>query len=307
MERKNVTAVLIISIAAYLTLTLTCLAGFVSASDTTLEVEISVVGVQNLYGFDFTLTYNSAILDLVDRTPLLPWSPNLILRNVVNEAEGTYNLAAVALAPATPYDGTTKLAKITFLYTDTGDDGLSLTETALTDSYGYPIPYTIDGMQIQAIPVHDVAVIGIIGTPRGAYQGDPINVQVVVRNKGNFEETFEVTVYADADEVVIGDEYIVGTQQVSGLAAKTTQTLDFVWDTSDVAYGTYWLSALAPPVEGETLVADNFLKCGDHIGGIYAPLQVRQSANLSLNISVILLGVCLVAFGTFEVKRYWFP
>jgi hypothetical protein len=306
MERKN-HAVLVISIAAYLTLAFTCLTSFGSASSTTLEVEISIVDLQNLYGFDFTLRYNSAILDLVSRDPLLPWSPNLILRNVVNEAEGTYRLAAVALAPATPYDGTTKLAKITFMYTGTGDDTLSLAQTTLTDSYGYAIPHSVNGMSIQAIPVHDVAVIGIRGSPRGAFQGDPINVQVIVRNKGNFEETFEVTVYADMDEAVIGDEYVVGTQQVSGLAAKATQKLDLIWDTSNVAYGAYWLSAQATAVEGETSVADNLLKCGDHIGGIYAPPQVRQNANLWVNAISILLVLSLVAFGTFEVKRYWFP
>jgi hypothetical protein len=307
MERKNVNALLVISIAAFLTLMFTCLAGFSSAQSTTLEVEISVADVQNLYGFDFTLRYNSAILDVVDRTPLLPWSPSLILRNEVNEAEGTYRLAAVALAPATPYDGTTKLVTLTFLCTGTGDNALNLAQTALTDSYGYAIPHNVNEMVIQAIPTHDVAVIGIRGSPRGAYQGDPINVQVVVRNKGNFEETFEVTVYADKDEAVIGDEYIVGTKQVSGLAAKTTQTMDFVWDTSNVAYGAYWLSAQATAVEGETLIADNFLKCGDHIGGIYAPPQVRQNANLWINAVSILAVVSLVAFGTFEVKRYWFP
>jgi len=306
MEKKNATVVLVISIVAYLTLTFASV-GLSSASDTTLEVEITIVGVQNLYAFDFTLKYNSEILDLVSRETMPPWTPNLILRNIVNEAEGTYRLEASALAPATPFDGTAKLARITFLSTGDEDNALSLTETILSDSYGYEIPYTINGMQIQAIPVHNVAVIGIRGTPRGAYQGDPINVQVTVRNKGNFEETFEVTAYADEDEAVIGDEYIIGTQQVSGLAAKTTRILDLIWDTSNVAYGTYWLSAQAAVVEGETFVIDNLLKCGDHIGGIYAPPKVRQNSNLWLNVTSMLLVVSLAAVGTFGVKHYWFP
>jgi hypothetical protein len=306
MNRKTVNAALIISIAAYLTLAFTCLS-LGSALSTTLEVEITVADIQNLYGFDFTLSYNSAILDLVDRAPLLPWTPSMILRNVVDETEGTYRLAAVALAPASPYDGSTKLARITFLYTGTGDSALSLTQTTLTDSYGYAIPHSVNGISIQAIPVHDVAVIDIWGSPKGAYQGDPINVQVTVRNKGNFEETFEVTVYADLDDAVIGDEYIVGTQQVSDLAAKSTQTVDMIWDTSNVAYGGYWLSAQASVVEGETIVADNFLKCADHIGGIYAPPHVRQNANLWIGAASIILVGSLVAFAAFEVKRNWFP
>lgn len=308
MKRKNVVAILAISIAAYLTLTFTCLGGPVKASDTTLEVEISVTDVKDLWTFDFTLKYNPDILNLASRTPLLPWSPNAIIRNVVNETAGTYKLAATAATPAAKsFDGTTTLAKVTFSITGEGDRGLSLIYVLLSDSYGCAIPYAINGLQIQAVPVHDVAIISIKGTPRGAYQGDPINVQVTVRNKGYFEETFEVTVYADADEAVIGDEYIVGTQQVSGLAAKTTLILDFAWDTSEVAYGTYWLSAGATVVEGEINVVDNFLKCGDHIGGIYAPPHVRQNSNLWLNITSILLVVSLGAVGTFGVKHYWFP
>lgn len=278
-----------------------------STPSTTFEVEISIIDVQNLFGFDLTLYYNTASLDLIEAVPMPPWSRYMIVKDQIDEAAGTYRLATVALAPASPFDGGAMVAKLTFIRANIGDDSFNLAHTVLTDHNGDAIPHSTSGLIIQAIPVHDIAITEVRGWPRGVYQGDTINIDVIVKNKGNFPETFDVTVYADRNEEIIGDEYIVGVQTVSNLPAKTSRNLCFVWDTDNVVYGTYWISAQAPPVDGESNTWDNFLKCGEFIGGIYAPPHIRWLAGIWTNITSAFIMVSLTLAGTVGIKKYWFP
>lgn len=54
-------------------------------------------------------------------------------------------------------------------------------------------------------------------------------------------ETFAVTVYADQDKTIIGDEIIVGTKTVYSMPAKSCEILEFIWDTTNAPYGHYLL------------------------------------------------------------------
>ena len=271
------------------------------------EVQISVNEVQNLYGFDLKLLYNTDCLDLVEVSPELPWELNMIARNEINEALGTYRIAAMALAPSPPFEGSTTLATLTFLRTGDGETSFSLADVALVDQSANTIPCIVNGLAIDALPVHDIAVTGIHGIPRGVYQGDEIDVSVTVENEGNFVETFDVTLYADHDKSTMGDEYVIGTQTVTDIPGKTTQTMHFIWDTDNVIPGHYWLSAEATAVPEEVDTSDNLLKFGDWIGGIYPPPQVRRAASTGLNLlaSFTLLSMTLV--GTLGIKKLWWP
>jgi len=58
-----------------------------------------------------------------------------------------------------------------------------------------------------------------------------VSINVIVRNEGVSVETFNVTVYADVNTTVIGDENLVGTQINITLAAGNSATLHFAWIT----------------------------------------------------------------------------
>ena len=118
----------------------------------------------------------------------------------------------------------------------------------------------INGTVTIEAPSHDIAVTNVNITspsPPTVNVEDPVSIDVIVANEGGYDESFDVTVYADSDPTVIGDEITVGTQSNIALVAKATQTLPFTWTTTGVDVGTYTISANATTVPDETDTKDN--------------------------------------------------
>jgi hypothetical protein len=97
--------------------------------------------------------------------------------------------------------------------------------------------------------VHDVAVTNLTSAKSVICQGYTGNVTVTVENQGDFAETFNVTVYANATEVI-------GAAPVSLPIGGSTDIV-FLWDTTGYSKGNYTLRAQATVVSGETDTADN--------------------------------------------------
>jgi len=276
-----------------------------SSANATFDVFITAEDIVGLWGLDIRLYFNAQSLDLVIATPQPPWELANVVINQIDDSAGVYRLAMVAFVPSPAFSGSTTLAKLTFTSTEEGENGFQLAETNLADKDGDPIAHTIDGLVIRGIPTHDVAVTKIRGYPRGAYQGDPVNLDVTVDNEGDFVETFTVTVYADQDKSTFGDELVVGTQQVGDLAARTSSILTFIWDTTEAPYGKYWISAEASIVPGEIDVEDNFLKGGEYIGGIYPPPAVRNNTDILTRLISVVVVASVVTASTLKIKNYW--
>lgn len=105
---------------------------------------------------------------------------------------------------------------------------------------------TTDHPNEGTIAIRDVAAISQtvvdegnvpIPTPVIIEQGDQVRIEVVVKNQGNQEESFDVTCYFDTS--------VIGTQTVNNLPAGQSETLYFVWDTTGVLPGTYDIKAWA--------------------------------------------------------------
>jgi hypothetical protein len=73
---------------------------------------------------------------------------------------------------------------------------------------------------------------------------------VAVQNQGTFNEAFDVVLTDNTDGVTIG------TRSVS-LAASTSATVSFSWDTTNAELGGHTLTATAGPAANETDTADN--------------------------------------------------
>jgi hypothetical protein len=95
---------------------------------------------------------------------------------------------------------------------------------------------------------HDIAITNV--TPRKTVtgQGYPNQITVTIQNPGDFDESFNVTIYANST--------IVASQMVA-LAKGTSTPITFTWNTAGFAKGKYTISAYAWPVPGETDTADN--------------------------------------------------
>lgn len=275
------------------------------SSSSTVEVSINIENIENLYGCSLKLSYNTASFDLINAIPEPPWATSLVVKSDNEEANGIYTLAVAAIAPEPPFSGSTELAKLVFVRTGEGEVDCYVSEAQLADQYGNPIPFEINGCTIEGLPTHNVAVVDVIAKPRSAYQGDPIQVDVVAQNLGNFPETFSITVFADRDGTIIGDEIVVGKTTISDMLPQTIQTVGLTWDTTGAPYGTYWLSAKADCVAGETETNDNFLKIADRVGGIYPRPAVRQTADMLAQVVSVLSSVSIAAVGLVGVKKYF--
>jgi hypothetical protein len=97
--------------------------------------------------------------------------------------------------------------------------------------------------------IHDVAVLDVRPASQEVYEGEILNIYVTVANKGNYTETFNVTLYSDG--------MLVGVRTVVNLVYGGTQELTFLWDTSGQVSKTYLIKAVASNVAGETRLTNN--------------------------------------------------
>lgn len=275
-----------------------------NAADSTFEVDIAIADIKNFYGVDLKMYYTTDSLDLIEAVPKPPWENNLVIRNEITDGEGAYRLAMVGMYPSAPFTGNTTLATLTFLKTNPKEYNFQLTQIKLTDAQGNSLPYKTKGCTIQGL-THNVVIIDVASSARSAFQGDPIYLYVAVENQGPFPETFTVTVYADSNKEIFGDEITVGTKTVYDLPAGAVKTVNFVWDTTDVPYGSYFISAKASKVIGEMIIEGPFLKAVEYIGGIYPRPHLRQMFNTINELSLISLWMFFIMLGLLSAKKYW--
>jgi outer membrane protein assembly factor BamB len=101
--------------------------------------------------------------------------------------------------------------------------------------------------------VHDVAATNVTSSKTFGWQGFSTSINVTVANPGNFNETFKVTVYANATSIA--------THIVTLTSGKST-TITFTWNTTRVPCGKYTISAYAAIVPSETNLANNYFTGG---------------------------------------------
>ena len=102
--------------------------------------------------------------------------------------------------------------------------------------------------------IHNITVFNVVANVTAITFGDDVGISVDVGNQGDFAETFDVTIYYRNATV----SYQAATTTVP-MEARTNTTLDFVWDTTGVAEGSYEITANATIVPSETDPDDNSL------------------------------------------------
>lgn len=101
----------------------------------------------------------------------------------------------------------------------------------------------------EEVPAHDIAITNVSPSTTSVRQGESLNIDVTVANLGDFDETFDVIVYANTTEI--------GTQTIISLSSGDSTTLTFPWNTTGFALGEYTISAYANPALGETNIDNN--------------------------------------------------
>jgi len=100
------------------------------------------------------------------------------------------------------------------------------------------------------IVIHDVAATSQTPDSTIVTQGDSVSISVVIENQGSKPETFQVACYYDSNP-------IGSPQTVTNLAPSTSTTVVFIWDTTGVPPGTYYIYAVASMIPGEKDTDDN--------------------------------------------------
>jgi hypothetical protein len=143
----------------------------------TLTINITISNVQNLYGVDVTLNWNTTVLYLL-RTELrlgMGATPTGVLYNPINIAEqtgsqetGEYHIAATSENPADSFNGSGSIVVLIFNVTVAGHSDLvlqsELADHPLPDEVSAPIDHTdISGSVDAVIPEFPaIAVVGLL-------------------------------------------------------------------------------------------------------------------------------------------------
>jgi parallel beta-helix repeat protein len=109
--------------------------------------------------------------------------------------------------------------------------------------------------------IHDVAVTRMIQSKTILCEGFTMRFNVTLANHGDFEEVFNVTVYANTA--------IIATFTNVTLASKNSTNLNISWNATGFARGNFTIWAYALPVPGETHTTDN-----DCTSGIVAVVMI---------------------------------
>jgi hypothetical protein len=226
----------------------------------TIEINITVSNVTDLYGWQFTLYYSNAVLNATEITegPLLYTHPVKPVRTMwmVGEFNDNYNTthgriiaASTLVGVYNGVDGTGAVATIKFKTKLSGDSPLKLAETKLINSKPFEneIPHTaIDG--IVHVGLRDVSIT-YIEAPKSIPTNTITRINVTAENQGETTQTFDVTLYYD--------DAPIETKTLLNMPGGGIERLTFTWEVTGIPIGEYTLKAVATQVPGEVDVADN--------------------------------------------------
>jgi len=148
------------------------------------------------------------------------------------------------------------------------------------------VSFLSDTPIIVELGLHDDATTNAEPLKTVVGQGFSVHINVALVNRGNFTETFNVTVYANDTQVE--------TQPVT-LENGTSKTMTFTWNTTRFAYGNYTVSAVADTVPNEADTTNNNCTCNVAVhvgvpGDVSGPIQGEPDGKCGMrDISWIIL------------------
>jgi hypothetical protein len=136
----------------------------------TLTINIKISNVQNLYGVDIALTWDTSMLKLVSNQTFVPVSNGvgilnpqvLFVQESADQSTGEYNLVATSENPAGPFSGSATVATLTFTVTSTGSSTLTLKSS--TSSTPQLASYAAPGSGETSQPISATVVNGNVYT-----------------------------------------------------------------------------------------------------------------------------------------------
>jgi len=138
--------------------------------------------------------------------------------------------------------------------------------------------------------IHNVAVTNLTLSQDRVYQGETVSINVTVQNRGDYNESFTVTCYANST--------LIDSETVTLNSTESTNA-NFLWNTSGFAHGNYYVKAEASPVSDELYMGDNTLSTG--------PVRVKLLGDVNDDGVVDYLDICELsaAYGSVAGDSNW--
>jgi len=218
----------------------------------TFYINITIVDVEKMYGFDFFLYYNTTVLTATSYSNCSPFTVKKVA--VINDAEG-YVHVAYTTANKTVYLTATypkTILRIDFDVTEWGTSPLDIREPKILDIMTEEAKtreialVVVDGSFANTLSLHDIEVR--LKTPSQAIRGDSYLLNATVYNFGSSNET-----NVELQWLINGTQ--VSFETIPELISEESLTVSYSWHPA--VEGIYNITAFAPPLTGEDLTANN--------------------------------------------------
>jgi len=221
------------------------------------SVNITVDDVENLYSYEFNLTYNTQMLTCIGTYIFSLQNQSYFTTSMqMNDMEGWIWVNVTFYEPAVPVTTYTPkpIVKLTFIVENAGSSILHLDSSKLIDQAGEPILHETTDGYVQTL-IRDVAIINVVAEPDWVYQGWIVNITVTAKNMGNTSETFNVKIFYN--------DNLLTTETITNLSPEEEKIIHFSWNTSGVSEGIYTIKAEATQVPYEFNTENNIFVDGN--------------------------------------------
>jgi len=141
------------------------------------------------------------------------------------------------------------------------------------------------------VSIHNIGITALTATPNSVRIGQQVTISIIVANKGNFKETFNITAYYD--------DTAIKSTTATNLAPEASETKIILWDTTGVDPDTYNLRATATSVTEETETSDNTFIVENAV----SILKLDSQLSISASPTVFTLGTTTTINGTINPIR----
>ena len=225
-------------------------------------VNVAIANVTNLYGWEFKLYYNNTMLNgtSVSEGEFLKVQGDTFFGTInftdtYNATHGILWATGSLLGNVSGVDGSGVLAEIGFECKQFGNSSLLFDYSELGDPEGTEIQHVTAEGSVENWP-RNIAIVNVTPSTLEPYAGQIVSIAVVVRNEGNYTETFNLTTSYNDNSIE--------TQTVVEMPLLSQITIMFEWDTVGLPTNiNYTIKAEASMLPGETNVTDNVFVDGE--------------------------------------------
>jgi hypothetical protein len=181
------------------------------------SININITGVQDLFGWQFELDWNSSLLNVtsISEGSFLSSGGTTFFSYTLNDTAGSIVVDGTLTGQGSGVDGDGVLATVTFNVLSSGQSPLTLTGAELADSNDNPISVSENSGYFNS-QIHDVAITQVSASPTTLLLGGLVSINVTAADLGNYAENFSVSILANSQ--------VIGEQQVS-LASHSSVNL----------------------------------------------------------------------------------